>query len=220
MAWDDITNAEIDQDSPITVTLMTKYRDNLLSALANDDADTPLWHGGLRKPFTDGITGDLSAGVSAIDLPLSTTAKWHQVVFDIDVTADNSYTGVTLSSDGGSSFRTTGYQFVTQCESGTGSSSTSASSMQITSNDAASDMGNAATEGASGIINIVAADNSSRFTRIFGQVTYQDTSGNVETSSFWGFSTSSTQDDYLRIVQSSGSIHGSSFAMVLSHEED
>jgi len=38
MAYSAITNAEIDQDSPITQTLMTKYRDNIILAAEG------LWH--------------------------------------------------------------------------------------------------------------------------------------------------------------------------------
>jgi len=56
-----ITDAEIDQDSPITQTLMTKYRDNLLAVITAGPG-SPLapgiWH-----PYDMAVVGDGADGV-------------------------------------------------------------------------------------------------------------------------------------------------------------
>jgi hypothetical protein len=64
-----ITDAEIDQDSPITQTLMTKYRDNL-TAVIEGDASAPK----IDYPaISDALTG-----VSARDIG-SYTVAWYAV---------------------------------------------------------------------------------------------------------------------------------------------
>ena len=64
-----ITDAEIDQDSPITQTLMTKYRDNL-TAVIEGDASAPK----IDYPaISDALTGVSARGIG------SYTVAWYPV---------------------------------------------------------------------------------------------------------------------------------------------
>lgn len=92
-----ITDAEIDQDSPITQTLMTKYRDNL-TAVIEDDSTAPKIKQHLRIGGTSGgniVFSDL-APYSAVEF-----RAYMQEVAGVSGTL-----GLDYSTNNGSSYTT------------------------------------------------------------------------------------------------------------------
>lgn len=218
MAWEDITNGEIDQDSPVTVTLMTKYRDNVLSLLELDDTDVPRFVGGFRKPASGGITGDLSAGVAAIDLPLSSTAKAHMVLFSLGFVTGNNYLLARLSSDGGTTFRSTStYRSISQTLSGTLETSNALSAFRLGTTNVTEDAFSAANERIWGHILIDEASDSNTYTRLTGQETHHDSSGAIRSTIFAGIADDLAADDYIRLFMNAGNIDDG-YALVMSLE--
>lgn len=71
-----ITDAEIDQDSPITQTLMTKYRDNL-TAVIEDDSSAPKIKQRMRYGETNGgnITFSDLANYGGVEITASLTEE-------------------------------------------------------------------------------------------------------------------------------------------------
>lgn len=67
-----ITDAEIDQDSPITQTLMTKYRDNLTAVYEGDDTAPRILSPALGLTYKTGSATRTSNGTSTI-VTLDTT---------------------------------------------------------------------------------------------------------------------------------------------------
>lgn len=61
-----ITDAEIDQDSPITQTLMTKYRDNLTASMEGDDSAPRLLSPALELTYKTGSATRSSGGSSTV----------------------------------------------------------------------------------------------------------------------------------------------------------
>lgn len=61
-----ITDAEIDQDSPITQTLMTKYRDNLTASIEGDDTAPRILSPALGLTYKAGTASRSSSGSSTI----------------------------------------------------------------------------------------------------------------------------------------------------------
>jgi hypothetical protein len=81
-----ITDAEIDQDSPITQTLMTKYRDNLI-AVTEGDASAPK----IAYPaISDALTGVSGRGVG------SYTVAWYAVNGSL---TDNTYVSIAVGTE-------------------------------------------------------------------------------------------------------------------------
>jgi hypothetical protein len=92
-----ITDAEIDQDSPITQTLMTKYRDNL-TAVIEDDATAPKIKQHLRM-----------GGTSAGNIVFSDLAVYSAVEFRAYMQEASGLSGSLLlqySTNNGSSYTT------------------------------------------------------------------------------------------------------------------
>ena len=97
-----ITDAEIDQDSPITQTLMTKYRDNL-TAVIEDDSTAPKIKQHLRMSKTTGgniVFSDL-APYSAVEFKayLQENIGTGDATLSFEYSTDNgsSYSNVTGS---------------------------------------------------------------------------------------------------------------------------
>ena len=67
-----ITDAEIDQDSPITQTLMTKYRDNLTASIEGDDTAPRILSPALGLSFKSGSATRTNTGTSTM-VTLDTT---------------------------------------------------------------------------------------------------------------------------------------------------
>lgn len=67
-----ITDAEIDQDSPITQTLMTKYRDNLTASIEGADSAPRILSPALGLSFKTGSANRTTTGTSTI-VTLDTT---------------------------------------------------------------------------------------------------------------------------------------------------
>lgn len=88
MAYSEITNAEIDTDSPLTQTLMTKFRDNPI-AIASGDTGAPRLHGSSASPTAD---ADAIAGLPAI-----TCVASGQTVFNDPVNYTGSFSNVGTS---------------------------------------------------------------------------------------------------------------------------
>ena len=61
-----ITDAEIDQDSPITQTLMTKYRDNLTASIEGADSAPRILSPALALSFKTGTATRTTSGTSTI----------------------------------------------------------------------------------------------------------------------------------------------------------
>src|SRR6056297_3392115 len=81
MAYSAITNAEIDQDSPITQTLMTKYRDNIILAAEG------IWHPYNRSEpdgSADGVFYDSATDgtVASVETPDFAAGYDYLIVFD------------------------------------------------------------------------------------------------------------------------------------------
>lgn len=88
-----ITDAEIDQDSPITQTLMTKYRDNL-TAVVEGDASAPKI---AYAAISDALTGVSARGVG------SYTVAWYPVGGSL---SNNTYVSIAVGTEvAGSSLR-------------------------------------------------------------------------------------------------------------------
>lgn len=91
MAYTAITNAEIDQDSPITQTLMTKYRDNIILAAEG------LWHPYNRAEPDGSETGifydfAVDGGATQIETPNFEAGYDYMVVVDGLVRSGAPYT--------------------------------------------------------------------------------------------------------------------------------
>lgn len=115
MAYSEITNAEIDQDSPITQPLMTKMRDNPLSILAGDSgymnaaAWVPVdWTFSDRSG--DGTIYDFLVDGIATQVDYTLENGWEYMFLIDAIHGDNSNTprvDVKVSQDAGSSFSST-----------------------------------------------------------------------------------------------------------------
>jgi|DEB0MinimDraft_6_1074348.scaffolds.fasta_scaffold73242_1 hypothetical protein len=101
-----ITDAEIDQDSPITQTLMTKYRDNL-TAVIEDDSTAPKIKQHLR----------MSKVTGGGNIVFSDLAPYSAVEFRAYLQEDTGTVDATLSfeysTDNGSSYSNVTGSFLT-----------------------------------------------------------------------------------------------------------
>lgn len=116
-----ITDAEIDQDSPITQTLMTKYRDNL-TAVIEDDSTAPKIKQWMRYGQSNTGNIDFSGlanyGGVEITAGLRESSGSDNAILEIQYSTNNgsSYTSITnilTAPDGGSSLGSGYFDFTT-----------------------------------------------------------------------------------------------------------
>jgi len=119
MAYSAITNAEIDQDSPITQTLMTKYRDNIILAAEG------LWHPYDRTEpdgSADGVFYDFATdgAVASVETPDFDADYDYMLVWDGISTSSG-----TLARFGVEAYRDTdaAYDTITLLSAGSASAS-------------------------------------------------------------------------------------------------
>jgi len=202
MAYSAITNAEIDQDSPITQTLMTKYRDNILATkgmvfLASSDASS-----NATLDFTE-------FGASLYD-------AYIFVLSNVIPATDNASLGLRTSSDGGSTFDSGSSDYVYYSAIGkagqTLSESSSAGTTRLPITEGVST--GAGNDGASGSV-LIAGPHLAKTTAVQWDMSY--VSGTVaeifSINKGGGQRTSSADVDAVRFLFSSGNIESGTITM-------
>jgi len=92
MAWTNIPTTDIDQDSPVTQTLMTALRDNIEWVNAYVSRDV------------------ITTSTAASEFTLDSSYDIHLFTFQEIIPVSSSFFGMRTSEDGGSTFATTGYR--------------------------------------------------------------------------------------------------------------
>jgi len=188
MAYSAITNAEIDQDSPVTQTLMTKYRDNILAVkgmvfLASSDA-----------------SGDATLDFTAFDASLYDAYLF--ILANVVPATDTVQLYLRTSTDGGSSFDSgsSDYDWVAV--------SSSESEIALTAN-----VGSAAGEGgASGQVMLFGPHLAQR-TIFKGDLGYQTPAGVIAERSSFGMRNAAEDVNAVRFLYSSGNIESGTITM-------
>lgn len=196
-AYVTIPNTDVDQDSPVTVALMTALRDNP-TAITEGSSGSPVL--GLTKLAVASISNVASVDFTAFD---ATRYNSYMFVHSNVVPATNAAEyNMRTSTDGGSTFDTgTNYleSVVTNITlfSGTGTASTS---MRL-----ATDVANTAAIGVSGITDLYAPDETDQ-TITSGRYGVRSSSGGMRTCISAGLHITAADVDAVRFLFSTGNM--------------
>jgi len=186
MAYSAITNAEIDQDSPITQTLMTKYRDNIISTrtfIATDDIS--------------------NAATSEFDAFDATKFDAYLFILSNVIPASDASLYLRTSSDGGSTYDSGASDYVYR---DTGAEVTS-SRLQLAT------LGSAAGEdGYSGTLWIY-GPHLAKKTQVTAQGFYETNAGTFINSSFGGQRQAQEAVNAVQFSMSTGNIESGTITM-------